>query len=74
MCLKKYEFLQYDTLTVACAIIMAARKICHLQELWPDELVAMSGNRLRQPQIKKCMRHVFSFYDEISCSNTTNTQ
>lgn len=30
LCLKKYEFLRYDTLTVACAIVMAARKICNL--------------------------------------------
>jgi len=28
LCLKKYEFLQFDPLTVACSIIMASRKIC----------------------------------------------
>lgn len=52
---------------------MASRKICKLQEYWPDELVAMSGDRLRQPQLKKCMRHITSFYEDISCSGT-NTQ
>jgi len=71
--MKKYEFLKYDVLTLACSIIMASRKICKLQEYWPDELVAMSGDRLRQPQLKKCMRHITSFYDDISCSGT-NTQ
>ena len=71
--MKKYEFLKYDVLTLACSIIMASRKICKVQEYWPDELVAMSGDRLRQPQLKKCMRHITSFYDDISCSGT-NTQ
>ena len=49
LCLKKHEFLKYDNLTIACAIVLAVRKLCHLQELWPDELVAMTGNRMRQP-------------------------
>ena len=71
LCLKKPEFLKYDQLVISCSIVMASRKVCQLQELWPEELVGMSG--LRQPQLKSCMRHILSFYDEISCSNT-NTQ
>ena len=73
LCLKKHEFLRYDQLTLVCAIVMAARKVCHLQELWPEELVGMSGG-LCQPQIKGCMRHIVSFYDEISCSATNTAQ
>jgi len=48
LCLKKHEFLYYDQLTLVCSIIMASRKVCHLQELWPEELVGMSGG-IRQP-------------------------
>lgn len=53
---------------------MSARKVCKFVELWPDELVAMTGNRLRYPQIKSVMRHILSFYDEISCSVTESAQ
>jgi hypothetical protein len=48
-CLKKHEFLKYDQLTLVCGIVMSARKVCKFVELWPDELVAMTGNRLRYP-------------------------
>ena len=41
-------------------------------DLWPEELVAMTGNRLRYPQIKAVMRHILSFYEEISCSITNS--
>ena len=71
-CLKKHEFLQYDRLTFACGIIMATRKVSNLVDLWPEQLVAMTGNRLRYPQLKHCMRHILSFFDEISCSATNS--
>ena len=67
-CLKKHEFLQYDRLTLACGIIISARKVANLCDLWPEELVMMTGNRLRFPQGKKCMRHILSFFDEIDVS------
>jgi hypothetical protein len=73
-CLKKHEFLKYDQLTLVCGIIMSSRKVCKFVELWPEELVAMTGNRLRYPQIKSVMRHILSFYDEISCSVTASAQ
>ena len=34
----------------------------------------MTGNRLKYPQIKAVMRHILSFYDEISCSVTESAQ
>jgi hypothetical protein len=43
LCLKKHEFLRYEQLILVCGIIMASRKVGHLQELWPEELVGMSG-------------------------------
>lgn len=64
-CLKKHEFLQYDRLSLVCGIIMSARKVANLCDLWPEELIAMTGNRLRFPQVKKIMRHILSFFDEI---------
>jgi len=67
-CLKNHEFLDYDRLTLACGIIMAARKVSNLVDLWPEQLASMTGNRLRYPQVKHCMRHILSFFDEISCS------
>jgi hypothetical protein len=66
--LKKHEFLEYDRCTLACGIIIAARKVSNLVDLWPEQLVAMTGNRLRYPQVKHCMRHILSFFEEISCS------
>ena len=71
-CLKKHEFLEYDRLTLACGIIMASRKVSNIVDLWPEQLVAITGNRLRYPQIKHCMRHILSYFDEISCSITNS--
>ena len=71
-CLKKHEFLQYDRLTLACAIIMAARKVSNLVSYWPEQLVKITGDRLRYPQVKLCMRHIISFFDEVSCSITNS--
>lgn len=53
---------------------MSARKVANLCDLWPEELVAMTGNRLRYPQVKKCMRHILGFFDEINMSTTTSMQ
>ena len=71
-CLKKHEFLQYDRLLLACGIIISARKVANLCDLWPEELVVMTGNRLRFPQVKKCMRHILSFFDEIEMSTPSS--
>ena len=72
-CLKKHEFLQYDRLSLACGIIMSARKAQNLAEYWPAELVAMTGNRLNHPQVKHIMRHICEhFSDQISCSITNS--
>ena len=72
-CLKKHEFLEYDRLSLACGIIMSARKAQNLQELWPNELVAMTGNRLHYPKIKYIMKHICEFFsDQISCSITNS--
>jgi hypothetical protein len=51
---------------------MAARKVSNLVDLWPEQMVAMTGNRLRYPQVKHCMRHILSFFEEISCSITNS--
>lgn len=32
----------------------------------------MTGDRLRYPQVKHCMRHILSFFEEISCSVTNS--
>ena len=51
---------------------MAARKVSNLADLWPEQLVAMTGNRLRYPQVKHCMRHVLSYFPDVSCSITNS--
>ena len=71
-CLKKHEFLEYDRLTLACSIIMSARKVANFVDLWPEQLVSMTGNRLRYPQVKFCMSHILSFFPEVSCSITNS--
>jgi len=35
-CLKMHEFLEYERLTLACGILMAARKVSNLADLWPE--------------------------------------
>lgn len=64
MCLQEHAFLQYDSFTLACAIIMAARKMVRVKEKWPRELELMSGQRKKASQIKRCMMHIFEFYEE----------
>ena len=52
---------------------MSARKAQNLVDLWPAELVAMTGNRMRYIQVKKIMRHVCDYFsDQISCSITNS--
>ena len=35
MCLQEYEFQHYETLTLACGMIMAARKMVKVLDKWP---------------------------------------
>lgn len=42
MCLQDYLFLQYDPLTMAAGIVMAARKMVKILEKWPRELVKLT--------------------------------
>jgi Cyclin, C-terminal domain len=64
MCLQEHSFLQYDSFTLACGVIMAARKMMKLKEKWPNELYLMTGQRKKANQIKRCMNHIFEFYEE----------
>jgi hypothetical protein len=43
---------------------MAARKMVKVQDKWPNELYLMSGLRKKSTQIKRCMMHIFEFYEE----------
>lgn len=64
MCLQEYSFLQYDAFTLACGIVMAARKIVKVEQKWPNELFLMSTLKKKETQIKRCMVHIFEFYEE----------
>jgi len=46
MCLQYHEFLQYDTVSLASAIIMAARVKLNFRDAWPAELVAISNGKV----------------------------
>ena len=35
MCLQEYSFHQYDQFTLACGVILAARKMIKVQDKWP---------------------------------------
>ena len=58
MILSFHEFLQYDQVTLASAIVMAARSKINVQELWPVELVAMSGGMAASAFLKSIMNKV----------------
>ena len=64
MCLQSHEFLQYDQLTLSCGIIMAARQIINVSDLWPYELQVMTGFRVDKQAIRTCMNRILGFYQE----------
>jgi hypothetical protein len=43
---------------------MAARKMIKVKEKWPLDLYLMTGQRKKAQQIKRCMIHIFEFYEE----------
>lgn len=65
MCLQYHDFLQYDQITLASAIIMAARSKINVQDPWPAELVAMSGGITASPHMKSIVKKVLSYYEGI---------
>lgn len=43
---------------------MAARKMTKLKEKWPIELFYMTGMKKKSSQLKRCVTHIFEFYEE----------
>ena len=43
---------------------MAARKMIKVKDKWPHEMYLMTGFRKKATQIKRCMMHIFEFYEE----------
>jgi len=43
---------------------MAARKMVRVKDKWSNELFLMSGMRKKANQVKRCMMHIFEFYEE----------
>lgn len=35
-----------------------------IKDKWPNELINMTGGRKKANQIKRCMMHIFEFYEE----------
>jgi len=64
MCQQNHSFLQYEPLTLACGIIMAARKMIRIKQKWSSELQAMIEGRVKESKIKRCMAHIFEYYEE----------
>ena len=66
MCLQEYEFQHYETLTLACGMIMAARKMVKVLDKWPQELITLTGfgkSTRELSQIKRCMLQIFEVYE-----------
>lgn len=66
MCLQEYDFQAYETLTLACGVIMAARKMVKVLDKWPQELILMTGfgkSNRELSQIKRCMLQIFEVYE-----------
>jgi len=66
--------MQYDSFSLACGIIMAARKMVRTQDKWPEELVLMTGGRKTQKQVKRAMIHIFEFYEEAFPEHSLKNQ
>jgi hypothetical protein len=71
MCLQEYSFLQYEAFTLACGVILAARKMVKVLDKWPTELQMLTGKK--QSQVKRCMTHIFEFYEETFPQHTLAT-
>jgi hypothetical protein len=65
MCLQYHDFLQYDQVTLASAIVYAARSKIKVQDTWPAELVAMSGGISDSPALKNLANKILSYYGGI---------
>jgi hypothetical protein len=64
LCSQDQSFLQYDCLTLSCGMIMAARKMIRIKQKWTEELDIMAGGKLSAAKVKRCMHHIFEFYEE----------
>jgi hypothetical protein len=64
LCSQDQSFLQYDSLTLACGIIMASRKMIRIKEKWCEELEVMTVGLISVSRAKRCMHHIFEFYEE----------
>jgi hypothetical protein len=51
-------------MTLACGIVMAARKMIRIKEKWNSELEAMTAGLISLSRAKRCMHHIFEFYEE----------
>jgi hypothetical protein len=66
--------MQYDPFSLACGIVMAARKMIRVKEKWNNELYLMSGSRKKASQVKRCMLHIFEFYEETFPEHSLKNQ
>ncbi len=66
LCQQSYDFKQYDSLTLALAIIFASRKMLKLETKWPAELEnALALGFRKFSHIKRCAAHIFELYEEM---------
>ena len=48
LCLQEYEFQKFDSHTLACAVILAARRIVHMKRTWNDEFYRLLDCNLKE--------------------------
>lgn len=43
---------------------MAARKMIRIKNKWTPELEVMAGSKASAARVKRCMHHIFEFYED----------
>ena len=55
-------------------VIIAARKMVKVIDKFPKELMLMANANKKVSSIKRCMMHIFEFYEETFPENSLQTQ
>lgn len=51
-------------------VILAARKMVKVIDKFPNELMLIAGVNKKLSSIKRCMMHIFEFYEETFPENS----
>ena len=60
LCLQEYDFQKYDSHTLACSIILAARRAVHFKKTWNEEFEHLFNCSFND--VQDCYKTIYKFY------------